>query len=207
MRKFNQDEFLQEHIPYRIQQLEFGKHAVMLLNSLGHEEDVLVRFSSGYEMRAKVAALTNSWLEIGLMACRNMLDFLTGKTLRDKDVTIEMFTNSHGQLLGRLTEEQISDSGEAQFSLQKRLEAVRHCRNAAAKGVAHLTFDDVRRPDDLLLYGLGLEAILEATLASVYDQLGIHRPRPSIRHLKRLASGAAPGIDLSKDYAQARDEK
>lgn len=190
MSKFNQDDFLREHIPYRIQQLEFGKHAVMLLNSLGHQEDVLVRFSSGYEMRAKVSALTNSWLEIGLMACRNMLDFLTGKKFRDKDVTIELFTNSNGQLLGRLTEEQISEFGVSQFSLQARLEAVRHCRNAAAKGIAHLTFDDVRRPDDLLLYGLGIEAILQATLASVYDQIGINRPQPPIRHLKRSAGAS-----------------
>jgi hypothetical protein len=190
MSKFNQEEFLREHIPYRIQQLEFGKHAIMILNRLGHEEDVVIRFSIGYEMRAKVAALTNSWLEIGLMASRNMIDFLTGKNHRDEDVTIELFTNINGQFLGRLTEQQISNFGVAQFSLPRRLEAVRHCRNAAAKGVAHLTFHDVRRPDDLLLYRLGIEAILEATLASVYDRLGIKRPQPSIRHLSRSAGAS-----------------
>jgi hypothetical protein len=185
MRKFNQNEFLREHIPYRIQQLEAGHHAVMLLSNLGHSEEVILLFSSGYEMHAKVAAFTNSWLEIGLMACRNIFDFLIGKKLRDTDVTIEMFTHSNGVYLTRLTEMQISCFGATQYSNEQRLEAVRQCLNAANRGIAHFTFHDVRRPDDLLLYGLGIETLQEASLSSVYDQLGIERPRNAIRYIKR----------------------
>jgi len=188
MSKFDQDTFLREHIPHRIQQLESGMHAVMLLDRLGHEEQIAVRFSSVYEMRAKIAALTNAWLEISLMACRNMVDFLKGKKGKEKDVTIEMFSDSEGRMLCRLTDEQIACFGPDQHALEKRLEAIEHCYKAAEKAVAHFTFHDVRRPDDLLLYGVGLQTVLAASSGSIYDQLGMSRPEPSIKFLKRSSS-------------------
>ncbi len=193
---FNQEEFLREHIPYRIQQLESGKHAVMLLSRLGHTEKIAVHFGSGHEMQAKIAALTNAWLEIGLMACRNMVDFLKGKRPRKKDAAIDLFTNRDGRPLTPLSDDDITVCGPPHHTLETRREAVAQCYTAAAKAVAHFTYHDVRRSDDLFLYGIGIETILEASLVSVYDALGLERPKPSIHFIKRSdAHGlAAPGI-------------
>lgn len=181
-RAFDQQEFLQEHIPYRLQLLEAGFHSLMLLRSLPAEKRrIQVDFENGHRMVGGVAILTNAWLESGLMACRSMRDFLLGNGKRYTDaVTVDMFHDTSGAPLSTISDEDLAACDPNKHPCEFVLESIRRAKLASDKAVAHLSFTDVRSDDDAVRYQVALEAVREAVLVYLYDRLRVTRPSRAI---------------------------
>lgn len=107
MNTFDQKNFLDVHIPYRLGNLDACFHALRILNSEPRTHSVTLRFDTGHEMRGRVALVTNAWVETGIITCRTMLDFLEGKTGKGHkdDITICSFSRQDGQHLAPVLRE------------------------------------------------------------------------------------------------------
>lgn len=187
MRATDQKIFLEEHIPYRLGNLEACLHALRILNSEPPTRSVILQFDTGHEMRGRVAMVTNAWVETGIITCRTMLDFLEGKTgKRQKDdITICSFSCPDGQHLAPILREKIVAAGPSDVSPEFTSRALRYAYRAANKAVAHLTRAEVRDLEAVEFYQTACLTLLKAVHVYLYDALGIRRPPSIIRDFRR----------------------
>jgi hypothetical protein len=187
MNAFDQKSFLEEHIPYRLGNLDACFHALRILNSEPPTRAVTLRFDTGHEMRGRVALVTNAWVEMGIITCRTMLDFLEGKTARGHadDVTICRFSRHGGQHLSPVPCERIVASGPSDVAPEFTHRALGYAFRAANKGVAHLTVAEIQDSEAVELYQTACLTLVRAVHVHLYDALGIPRPPSIIREFRR----------------------
>jgi hypothetical protein len=187
MNTFDQKSFLEEHIPYRLGNLDACFHALRILNSEPRTRSVTLRFDTGHEMRGHVALVTNAWVETGIITCRTMLDFLEGKTGtgHTDDITICSFSRHDGQHLAPVLREKIVASGPEEVSSEFTSRALRFAYRAANKAVAHLTRAKVQDPEAVQFYQTACLTLVRAVHFHLYDALGIPRPPSMIREFRR----------------------
>ena len=193
MNTFDQQTFLDEHIPYRLGNLDALFHALRILNSEPRTRSVILRFDTGHEIRGGVSLVTNAWVETGIITCRTLLDFLEGKTAKghNDDVTICSFSREDGQHLAAVPREKIEDSRPSEVTSEFALKAFKFAYQAANKGVAHLTVEEFQTPEAVELIQTACLTLKAAVHIHLYDALGIPRPPSMIRDLHRSAE---PGL-------------
>jgi hypothetical protein len=182
---FNQQDFLTVGIPYRLANLELFERATEIVLSRPDPIDVRVVFAMGHEMRGPYWIVTNSMMELGLLTCRVLLDFLVTPRKRDGDVTIDMFTRPDGKPLDRPTINQVASCYHGGGTVGDVIDAIAFTKQAAHKGVAHLTVGRREEDDELFRYLVATQAIRSGVIKFLYEELGRAPPRPIIKDLRR----------------------
>jgi hypothetical protein len=93
---FNQREFLDEHIPYRLGNLDLFYYALRIMLSEPAPQEVRMIFDGGHEVRGPYWVFTNLAVETGIITCRVLLEFLEAKSSHKDDVLITMFRPPNG---------------------------------------------------------------------------------------------------------------
>jgi hypothetical protein len=177
---FNQDAFLNVHIPYRLANLELFSHALRIVLSQPQPQSARVTLDIGHEIRGPFWILTNPWVETGILTCRLLVKFLEAKPSKhEDDVLITMFKDSDGGTLDAVSLETIVRFGPVEISENKALAALKFTCMAADKRVAHLTFGSPENDEELLLYQITSIAIHGAIGYYLYKRMGLNVP-PSI---------------------------
>jgi hypothetical protein len=188
---FDQDAFLNEHIPYRLGNLDLFYHALRIMMSDPRPVSARVQFDEGHEMQGPFWMVTNSWIETGMLTCRLLIDFLGGKASNfPDDVLITMFKDAKGESLKGVPVEAISEFCPKGISRDQTLEALKFTRKAADKRVAHLTAGASERPDEIQLYQIATMAIHHAVSYHLYERLGLPPPGQIITDIRRGDQGA-----------------
>jgi hypothetical protein len=73
---FDQREFLDEHIRYRLANLDLFDHSLRIILSEPAPRDVRITFDGAHELRGPYRIFTNLAVEAGLINCRSLLEFL-----------------------------------------------------------------------------------------------------------------------------------
>lgn len=187
MKNFDPKPFLDEHIPYRLGNLDACFHAFRILLSEPCPSSVLVRFNTGHEMRGGVPLVTNAWVETGIITCRAVTNFLEGKKSKrwDDDITIRSFVGKGGQHLAAVTRDEIVPLRPSNVDSDFARRALDFAYQAANKGVAHLTKQEFQDPEAVELYQTACLTLKTAVHVHLYDALGIARPPSTIRDFRR----------------------
>ena len=187
MGNFDQQTFLEEHIPYRLGNLDTCFHALRILNSDPQTHTVTLQFDTGHEMRGGVQSVTNAWVECGIITCRTIHDFLTGgmKKKYPDDVTLDRFCKPDGNSLPLVNRRQILGCRPASVSQEFAEASLEFALRAASKAVAHLTAGDFSVDQPVAAYQTACLTLKSTVLVHLYDALGISRPASIIRDIRR----------------------
>ncbi|HEY5707078.1 MAG TPA: hypothetical protein VIS96_16065, partial [Terrimicrobiaceae bacterium] len=90
---FDQESFLETGIPYRLNNLELFEFAAQIVLASTETNHAHVVFTTGHEIQGAYGLVTNSMMELGLLTCRVLLDFLRSSQYNG-DVTIDMCTRT-----------------------------------------------------------------------------------------------------------------
>ena len=187
---FNQDAFLNVHIPYRLGNLDLFYHALRIMVSDPPPGAARVQFDGGHELQGPFWMITNSWIETGILTCRLLINFLEAKPSRHHDdVLISMFRDAKGTSLKSASGEAISRFRPKGVSEESTLEALNFTRKAADKRVAHLTFGGSEKEEEMQLYQIAAIAIHTATGYHLYERLGLPRPARIVTDVRRSNQG------------------
>ncbi len=143
-------------------------------------------------LEGNLNAITNPMLDVGLVHCRALLEFLG---LCDKagslsqidrrqksDVGIEDFSNAKGPLAKVTPEIAVSRCGGDQAKAEAALLKVFHLAN---KGLAHNTNGMIDDPADFGLIEIASRGIPSLMVSYFYTPLGLPRPDPRITTRRR----------------------
>ena len=86
-------------------------------------------------------------MELGLLTCRVLLDFLVAPPKYNGDVTIDMFTRTDGKALERTTKNEIAKCFSGARTEAEVLADILFTEEVADKAVAHLTVGRKEDPD------------------------------------------------------------
>jgi hypothetical protein len=176
---FEQGEFLDKHIPYRLQNLDLFDWALQIIASdpdpCGPKHKTLqMVFDTGHTLSGSHGIFTNPAVETGLVTCRALLGFLEAKPTGHKDdVLITMFQRPNGENLSPVPLSCVAKFHPPEVSESKTLEALKFTKLAADKAVAHLTLGPPKQEDeDIKLYQISCLAIRDAVEHYLYGELG-----------------------------------
>jgi hypothetical protein len=153
---FDQDEFLDKHIPYRLQNLELFDCALQIIASDPDpsgpkHKKARMAFDTGHRLSGSYGIFTNLAIETGLMASRTLLEFFEENPKRKGDVV--MFQHPNGKNLSSVPLEAVAEFRPCEVSESKTLKALKFTKQAADKAVAHLTLGPPKQEDeDIKLY-------------------------------------------------------
>jgi hypothetical protein len=183
---FDQRKFLDEHIPYRLGNLDLFYHALRIMLSEPAPQKVRMIFDDGHEVRGPYWVFTNLAVETGIMTCRVLLEFLEAKQNYKDDVLITMFQRPTGENLASVPLSQVAKFPPPEVSESKTLEALKFSKRAANKAVAHLTLGPPQQEDEeIQLYQVSCLAIRAAIEHHLYEKLGLPAPPKIFEHFKR----------------------
>jgi hypothetical protein len=189
---FDQREFLDEHIPYRLGNLELFYHALRVKLSEPAPQKVKMIFDTGHEIQGPYWIFTNLATEAGILVCRTLLEFLEAKPKYKDDVLITMFKHLDGRNLRSVSLSDVAKFHPPDFSESKTLEALKFTRRAADKAVAHLTLgpsqeEEIQRYQDeeIQRYQVSCLAIRAAIEHYLYEKLGHPVPPRIIEDVRR----------------------
>jgi hypothetical protein len=184
---FDQNEFLNRHIPQRLGNLDLFYHSLRIILSQPTPKEVRVSFDHGHELRGPYWVFTNLAIETGIIKCRELLQFLEAKKSKyEGDVLITMFQHPSGKNLDPVPLSEVATCHPPTFSDTETLEALKFTKLAADKAVAHLTLGPPQpKGDEIELYQLAYLAIREAIAHHLYEKLGLAAPARIVEDFKR----------------------
>jgi len=183
---FDQNEFLNTHIPYRLANLDLFYHSLRIILSKPTPQEVRMSFDGGHELRGPYRIFTNLAVETGLITCRALLKFLEAESKYKGDVLITMFQHPSGKNLKPVSLSEVAKCHPSTFSKTKTLEALQFIKLAADKAVAHLTLGPPQpMGNEIELYQLAYLSIREAIARHLYEKLGLAAPSKIVEDFRR----------------------
>lgn len=144
---------------------------------------ISVHIGGKLRLEGNLNAITNPMLEVGLVHCRALLEFLglcdkAGSLSqidkrRSSDVGIENFSNASGPLKKVTPEIAVSRYGGDQAEAEAALLKVFHLTN---KGLAHSTTGMIDDPADADLIEIASRGVPSLVVSYFYTPLGLPRP-------------------------------
>jgi hypothetical protein len=200
--KFDQTEYLQQHIPYRITSVIGLRRGLDLVHTWkgGQNARLLVTLNDKPVVQGNGAALTNPMIEMGLLSVRVMFNFLgigVSKNGRlqeyngqDGDVMLKHFVTRDGEFLSSIKP---NEAGAFLHRLWPNIphadieRAIEVTIAHANKAVAHLTVGPVREEDCDLKYRLASDSLPPLIDEFLYAKVGIAAPNWSekMRRVRR----------------------
>ena len=192
----NLDRLRDEIIPYRMKAVDALNLATRYQAQWpDHPPPPLeIHIDGKLQVEGNLYTFTNPAIEIGLVHCRALLEFLglaaerghivINKRRRSSDIGIEHFSNARGQLSMVPPDAALSryDGGKAEA--EKALLAVFEITN---KGIAHITEDLMENPDHGRLIAIAGRGVPSLVVSYLYTPLGL--PAPDYKLPRRMREG------------------
>ena len=189
----NLDRLLNEIIPYRMQAVDTLILATRLATRWPHPPPLEIHVDGKLQVEGNLYAFTNPAIEVGLVHCRALLEFLgltankSGRIVnidgrRSSDIGIEHFSNASGHLSMVNPETALSRYGGGKEEAEKALLAVFQITN---KGIAHVTEDIKDNPDHGRLIEIASLGVPSLVVSHLYTPLGLPSPDYKLTHRMR----------------------
>jgi hypothetical protein len=189
----NLDRLLNEVIPYRMQAVDTLILAKRLATRWSHPPPLEILVNGKLQIEGNLYAFTNPAIEVGLVHCRALLEFLgltankSGRIVnidrrRSSDIGIEHFSNASGHLSMVHPETAISRYDGGKVEAEKALLAVFQITN---KGIAHVTEDMKDNPDHGRLIEIASLGVPSLVVSYLYTRLGLPAPDYKLTQRKR----------------------
>jgi hypothetical protein len=175
-------------LDYRMQSVEQLNWALSTRSQWDAAPPIAVHIDGKLSLEGNLNAITNPMLEVGLVHCRALLEFLglrseNGKlsqiqTRRPTDIGIEYFESTSGPLTKVSPETAVSrykgDEAEAERALLRVFQLTN-------KHLAHCTFDLNDEADDIGLIDIASRGVTALMISYFYTPLGLTRPESPVR--------------------------
>jgi hypothetical protein len=189
----NLDRLLNEIIPYRMQAVDTLILATRLATRWPHPPPLEIHVDGKLQVEGNLYAFTNPAIEVGLVHCRALLEFLglaankSGRIVnidrrRCSDIGIEHFSNASGYLSMVNPETALSRYDGGKEEAEKALLAVFQITN---KGIAHVTADIKDNPDHGRLIEIASLGVPSLVISYLYTPLGLLAPDYKLTHRER----------------------
>jgi hypothetical protein len=189
----NLDRLLNEIIPYRMRAVDTLIFATRLSARWSHPPPLEIHVDGKLQVEGNLYAFTNPAIEVGLVHCRALLEFLglaankSGHIVnvdrrRPSDIGIEHFSNASGHLAMVKPEAALSRYQGVKEEAEKALLAVFQLTN---KGIAHVTEDIKDNPDHGRLIEIASLGVPSLIISYLYTPLGLPAPDYKLTHRKR----------------------
>jgi hypothetical protein len=189
----NLDRLLNEIIPYRMQAVDTLILATRLAARWPHPPPLEIHVNGKLQVEGNLYAFTNPAIEVGLVHCRALLEFLglaasKGRIVNidrrrsSDDIGIEHFSNANGHLSMVNPETALSRYGGGNEEAEKALLAVFQITN---KGIAHVTEDIKDNPDHRRLIEIASLGVPSLVVSYLYTPLGLPAPNYKLTHRVR----------------------
>jgi hypothetical protein len=189
----NLDRLLDEIIPYRMQAVATLNLATRLgMKWADHPPPLEIRVNGKLQIEGNLHAFTNPAIEVGLVHCRALLEFLgltanSGRIVninrrRPSDIGIEHFSNASGHLSMVSPDTALSRYDGGNEDAETALLAVFQITN---KGIAHVTEDIKDNPDHGRLIEIASRGIPSLVVSYLYTPLGLPAPDYKLTHRMR----------------------
>ena len=190
----NLDRLLNEIIPYRMQAVDTLILATRLATRWAHPPPLEIHVDGKLQIEGNLYAFTNPAIEVGLVHCRALLEFLgltankSGRIVNidrrrySDDIGIEHFSNASGHLSMVNPETALSRYDGGKEEAEKALLAVFQITN---KGIAHVTEDIKDNPDHGRLIEIASLGVPSLVVSYLYTPLGLPAPDYKLTHRQR----------------------
>jgi hypothetical protein len=191
----NLDRLLNETIPYRMRAVDTLILAARLAKSWPHPPPLEILVNGKLQVEGNLYAFTNPAIEVGLVHCRALLEFLgltankSGRIVNidrrrySDDIGIEHFSNASGHHLSMVNPETaLSRYDGGKEEAEKALLAVFQITN---KGIAHVTEDIQDNPDHGRLVEIASFGVPSLVVSYLYTPLGLPAPDYKLTQRKR----------------------
>jgi hypothetical protein len=180
----NLDRLLNEIIPYRMQAVDTLILATRLATRWPHPPPLEIYVDGRLQVEGNLYAFTNPAIEVGLVHCRALLEFLglaankSGRIVnidrrRSSDIGIEHFSNANGHLSMVNPETALSRYDGGKEEAEMALVAVFQITN---KGIAHVTEDIKDNPDHGRLIEIASLGVPSLVVSYLYTPLDLPAP-------------------------------
>ncbi len=191
---FNHEEYISKHIPYRMQAIDWLNCVVWYISKWQEAKPMVISIDGKEIIRGNHYALTNPSLEIGLIYCRVLLEFLGLRADKTKNrlenwsrkppdtITIEDF-KFEGEPLNKITREDVLSTypGPLKDAEKALVTVIAH----ADKAVAHLTTGPSTDPEVLTRYEIASRGVPKIVCQFFYNRLKLPHPDYEIKHTLR----------------------
>ena len=180
----NEKQFLEERIPYMMHAVGVFNYALRLRSEWTAAPSMQMFVEGKMVIDGNLNAFTNPAIEAGLIHCRALLEFLglcekhgaleNKPQRRGDDIRVEHFNDKCGNPLKAVTPENALRlySGSQEDAEKALLLIFRY----ANKGLAHMTQDLCKHPEDGFLLEIASRGIPTLVINYLYDPLGAPRP-------------------------------
>jgi hypothetical protein len=183
------DRLLNEIIPYRMHAVETLIFAAELAARSKHFPSLKIYIDDKLRIEGNLYAFTNPAIEVGLVHCRALLEFLgvvaqngriaNIKSRRPSDIGIEHFSNARGHLSMVPPATALSRYSGGKEDAEKALLAIFEITN---KGIAHATQDIKDNPDHGRLIEIASRGVPSLVVSYLYTPLGLPAPDYKLTH-------------------------
>ncbi|QQO22202.1 hypothetical protein JJB98_20810 [Bradyrhizobium diazoefficiens] len=170
-------------LDHRMQSVAMLRWAFDLRSNWREAPSIAVYIDGKLTVEGSLDAITNPMLEVGLVHCRALLEFLglcdckgslgQIKDRRKTDVGVEHFQNAAGPLKRVEPEVALSRYEGDRAEAEKALVAVLHVTN---KGIAHNTMDLIEGPDGARFIEIASRGVAALMVSYFYTPLGLQKP-------------------------------
>lgn len=174
-------------LDHRMQSVTMLRWAFDLRSRWCEAPAIAVYIERKLTVEGSLDAITNPMLEVGLVHCRALLEFLglcdikgslgQIKDRRKTDVGVEHFQNAAGPLKKVDPDVALSRYDGERAEAEKALVAVLHVTN---KGIAHNTMDLIEGPGGARLVEIASRGVPALMVSYFYTPLGLQKPNPWI---------------------------
>jgi hypothetical protein len=183
-------------LDHRMQSVAMLNWALDLRSRWREAPPIAVYVDGKLQIEGNLNAITNPMLDVGLVHCRALLEFLglcdrngALAQIKDKDrhktdVGVEHFRNSDGPLKKVEPEVALSRYEGDKSEAEKALLTILHVTN---KGLAHNTMNLIEDPEDSRLIEIASRGVPSLMVSYFYTPLGLPKPDPKITTRPREA--------------------
>lgn len=182
-------------LAHRMQSVAVLNWALDLTSNLREEPPIAVYIDGKLMIEGNLNAITNPILEVGLVHCRALLEFLglcdsngslgqIKKRHKKTDVGIEHFHNAAGPLTKVEPEVALSRYEGDRSEAEKALVSVLHVTN---KGLAHNTMDLIESAEGAKFIEIASRGVPALMVSYFYTPLGLPKPNSWITTRPREA--------------------
>lgn len=181
------DQKMMRLLDHRMQSVATLRWAFDLRSSWTEAPSIAVYIDGKLTVEGNLDAITNPMLEVGLVHCRALLEFLglcdskgsirQIKKRHKTDVGVEHFHNAAGPLKKVEPEVALSRYEGGRTEAEKALVAILHVTN---KGIAHNTMDLIEGPEGARLIEIASRGVPALMVSYFYTPLGLQRPNSNI---------------------------
>ena len=183
-------------LAYRMQSVDTLNWALDFRSNWREAPSIAVYIDGALKIEGNLNTITNPMLEVGLVHCRALLEFLGlrgrkgtlgqigDKERRETDVGVESFSNAIGPLKKVEPDVALSRYEGDKSEVEKALLSILHVTN---KGLAHNTMDLIEDPEGNRLIKIASRGVPALMVSYFYTPLGLPRPDSEITTRPREA--------------------